>query len=150
MGQPEGLKLNPAMQLIRGYCCLYNTPTNRVSADVLTTETLLPGCFDDSIKEGKTVACVNHDLDRIIGSQKKGSLRLFPTAKGIRFELDSRKVIKGITGVSFLFVPLTYRQADSHQAALVRGALIEISILTGSERPAYPQLTPYLTILNRR
>lgn len=126
----------------------FNTPTQ--VGDF--TETLAPGCFTDTLAEKRDVLmCADHDMSRVLGRTKSGSLRLHEAADGLHFELDvpdtqlGRDMLtmasrRDLGGCSFGFhVPPGGDEWRGSNRTLKRVSLVEVSLV--SAHPAYPQTT---------
>lgn len=71
---------------IAGYAAVFNSPADGKFG---FTETVLPGAFSRSLREGDDVrALVDHDASRIIGRSAAGTLRVREDAKGLAVEID--------------------------------------------------------------
>ncbi|RVK61872.1 HK97 family phage prohead protease [Sinorhizobium meliloti] len=93
-----------------GYAAVFNS-----DADIggWWTERIAPGAFAESIS-GDVRALVDHDMGRVIGRTKSGTLRLSEDSKGLRVEIDIPNTTDGndlwelvergdISGMSFGF-----------------------------------------------
>lgn len=52
-------------------------------------ERIMPGAFDRAIREDDVRALENHDVNRVLGRSKAGTLRLSVDATGLRYEIDA-------------------------------------------------------------
>jgi len=95
---------------LAGYAAVFNS-----DADIggWWTERISPGAFSDAIG-GDVRALVDHDMGRVIGRTKSGTLRLSEDSKGLRVEIDIPNTTDGndlwelvergdISGMSFGF-----------------------------------------------
>jgi HK97 family phage prohead protease len=93
-----------------GYAAVFNSDTDIGGWWV---ERIAPGAFADSIG-GDVRALVDHDMGRVIGRTKSGTLRLAEDDKGLRIEIDVPNTTDGndlwelvergdISGMSFGF-----------------------------------------------
>lgn len=95
---------------LAGYAAVFNS-----DADIggWWTERISPGAFSDAIG-GDVRALVDHDMGRVIGRTKSGTLRLAEDSKGLRVEIDIPNTTDGndiwelvergdISGMSFGF-----------------------------------------------
>lgn len=93
-----------------GYAAVFN-----IDADIggWWTERIAPGAFAETIS-GDVRALVDHDMGRVIGRTKSGTLRLAEDSKGLRVEIDIPNTTDGndlwelvergdISGMSFGF-----------------------------------------------
>lgn len=93
-----------------GYAAVFNS-----DADIggWWTERIAPGAFAETIS-GDVRALVDHDMGRVIGRTKSGTLRLAEDSKGLRVEIDIPNTTDGndlwelvergdISGMSFGF-----------------------------------------------
>ncbi|MBB4235053.1 HK97 family phage prohead protease [Rhizobium esperanzae] len=114
-------------------------------------EKIAPGAFSDAIK-GDIRALVDHDMGRVIGRSKSGTLRLQEDGKGLRVEIDVPDTTDGndlwvlvergdISGMSFGF-RVTKETWDETGQVPVRTIeklnLIEVSAVAW---PAYDDTT---------
>lgn len=128
-----------------GRAAPFNTPTELGGF----TETIAPGAFSESIAEGRDILmCADHDMSRVLGRTKSGSLRLKETADGLQFELDcpdtqlgrdmltmaTRRDLGGCS-IGFNVPPGGDEWRGSHRT-LKRVSLVEVSLV--SAHPAYP------------
>ena len=93
-----------------GYASVFNSPTD---IGGMWIETVAPGAFAETIS-GDVRALVDHDMGRVIGRTKSGTLRLSEDAHGLRCEIDLPDTTDGndlwaliergdISGMSFGF-----------------------------------------------
>ncbi len=127
-------------------------PYNKESSDMGFVETIKPGAFTNSIKEGDVRALWNHDPKYILGRLSSGSLRFQDKADGLHFEidvpesrqyaLDAYDVVKSgdAEGVSFGFRVVkdtwTDEEGEPLKRDLLEVVLREVSIAVTF--PAYP------------
>lgn len=115
------------------------------------TEEIAPGTFDDSLASGRDVYCsIDHDIDRLLGRQSAGTLKLIPDEKGIAVECsrgnysyaaDLVEAIarKDLRGMSFIFdvIDCTEEMREGRPHRIVTKAdLYEVSFVFF---PAYPE-----------
>lgn len=110
-------------------------------------ETIAPGAFGASLS-GDILALLDHDMGKVLGRTRSGTLRLFEDSKGLGFSLDlpdtaaGRDVLELATrgdlgGMSFGFVvPAGGDEWTGEQRTLRAVDLREISVV--SAFPAYP------------
>lgn len=68
-----------------GYAAVFNTPSEDLGG---FRETILPGAFTRSLREGADVKCLmNHDPSLMLGRVKNGTLTLEEDAKGLRYRV---------------------------------------------------------------
>lgn len=93
-----------------GYAAVFNS---RTDIGGWWTEQIAPGAFSETIK-GDVRALVDHDMGRVIGRTKSGTLRLAEDDRGLRVEIDVPNTTDGndlwelvergdISGMSFGF-----------------------------------------------
>lgn len=66
-----------------GYAVLFNSAANIYD---LWTEEFAPGAFTKSLQERDVIALHSHDVSRVVGRKKAGTLTLREDAKGLAFE----------------------------------------------------------------
>ncbi len=129
-----------------GMAARYNTPT-KIGGRF--TEKIAPGAFSRSMRSGADVVCTfNHDVNRVLGRTKSGTLTLKDSPEGLRFRcvLDNAQqshrdlyasVKRGdINGCSFSFsVPEDGDEWDGDERTLRNVNLLDVSVVT---HPAYP------------
>jgi HK97 family phage prohead protease len=104
---------------IIGYASVfYNGDPNTefdIYGDGFLFERMMPGAFDRAIIEDDVRGLENHDINRVLGRTKAGTLRLSTDAIGLRYEIDVPATTVGrdltenlrlgnIDGSSFSFV----------------------------------------------
>lgn len=69
-----------------GYASVFDTPTQIMDF----TETVARGAFADSLKDraADQVALLDHDLGKLLGRSRSGTLRLAEDDHGLHFEID--------------------------------------------------------------
>lgn len=77
---------------ITGYAAVFYRPGDpgteyRVFDDLV--ERILPGAFDQVLREGETVGLFNHNRNVVLGRRSAGTLRLSVDATGLRYEIDA-------------------------------------------------------------
>jgi len=71
---------------IGGYAAVFNSPADIGGSWI---EVLKPGAFRDTLKSGEDVlALYSHALERLLGRQSAGTLRLSEDTKGLAVEID--------------------------------------------------------------
>lgn len=111
------------------------------------TEIIHPGAFSASLS-GDVVALLDHDLARVLGRTRSGTLRLSEDSRGLAFSLDLPETQAGrdvlelarrndLGGMSFGFkVPPGGERWQGERRSLYKVNLREISVV--SAWPAYP------------
>lgn len=141
----------------RGYAAIFNSP----SEPLPFIERIKPGAFARSLKSRNEIKMfVNHDMGRVIGSRRAGTLRLTEDDKGLAVDADLPDTTDGrdlsvllqrgdVNSMSFGFsVP---RGGDFFNAAgtereLRDVRLHEVSVVTGF--PAYSATSAYVRSLD--
>lgn len=71
---------------IAGYAAVFNSPTDIGGSWV---EVVLPGAFTETLRGGRDVlALYSHELERLLGRQSAGTLRLREDGRGLAIEID--------------------------------------------------------------
>lgn len=113
-------KRDDGKPLIVGYGAVFYDPSNPGTEYDLRSswggfvERIMPGAFDQAIRNDDVRALFNHDVNEILGRSGAGTLRLSVDKVGLRYEIDppdtaaAEKVVKAlergdITGSSFSF-----------------------------------------------
>lgn len=136
-----------------GYAALFN----RESAGLPFTEVIAPGAFKRSISRAsageRIIAFLfGHDETRALATTASGRLKLVEDSIGLRVEAkldaadpDAAKVISMLTheqaaaGMSFAFhTPKGGDSWDGNKRTISEAALVEVSILSPGQTPAYP------------
>jgi HK97 family phage major capsid protein/HK97 family phage prohead protease len=113
-------------------------------------EELAAGCFDESIKTRDVVGLWSHDIGRVLGNTKNGTLRLASSEKQLGFELDLPDTQAGndawesirrndVDGVSFGMVVVKdkwSKQDDVYKRTILDAELYEISPVAFAAYPA--------------
>lgn len=114
-------------------------------------EEIAPGAFDESLRSGRDVYCsLDHDMQKVLGRQSAGTLRLTPDSKGIAVECansdysyarDLRTAMQSgdLSGMSFIFdvIEDSWQHRDGVPYRIVRKAdLYEVAFVFF---PAYPE-----------
>lgn len=128
-----------------GRAAPFNTPTK--IGDF--TETIAPGSFAESLAENRDIIMIaDHDMSRVLGRTKSGTLRLQEAADGLQFELDVPDTALGrdmltmaarrdLGGCSIGFnIPAGGDEWRGTHRTLKRVSLVEVSLV--SSFPAYP------------
>lgn len=71
---------------VAGYAAVFNSP-----ADIggMWREVIAPGAFTETLRSGDDVlALYSHEIERLLGRQSSGTLRLSQDAKGLSIEID--------------------------------------------------------------
>jgi HK97 family phage prohead protease len=130
-----------------GYAALFNVETD---IGGYWTETVAPGAFAKSLKERDCLAVHSHDIGRVIGRMKAGTLFLREDEKGLAFECqlpdtsDGRdlavQIERGdIAGMSFGFRSVRSEwdeTVEPPKRTIIEAELYEI---TFTPMPAYPE-----------
>lgn len=108
-----------ATKKIEGYASVFYNGQPGTEYDIYGDgylfERILPGAFDRAIREDDVRALENHDVNRVLGRSKAGTLRLSVDTIGLRYEIDvpnttvgrdlsENLAIGNIDGSSFSFV----------------------------------------------
>lgn len=71
---------------VAGYAAVFNSPT---TIGDMFTEVILPGAFAKSLASNRDVlALYSHELERLLGRESAGTLRLKEDDKGLAIEID--------------------------------------------------------------
>lgn len=70
---------------LTGYAAVFNSDTTIGDYFV---ERIAPGAFAKSIRDGDVRALVDHDMGRVIGRTRSGTLRLSEDERGLKIEVD--------------------------------------------------------------
>lgn len=144
----RGTELRAAADFVlEGVAAAYNVPSQDLGG---FTEIISPGAFTQSLKAGDDVVCThNHDVNRVLGRRKSGTLTLEDKAQGLTFrcQLDPKNSVhcdvyasvkRGDTSeCSFAFRVLKDGEswsADGKQRTLRSVQLVDVSAVTF---PAY-------------
>lgn len=75
---------------IEGYGAVYydGTPGSEYALATDYVERILPGAFDDAIRDDDVVGLYNHNADHILGRTSSGTMGLSTDSKGLRYEID--------------------------------------------------------------
>ena len=128
-------------------------PYNSDSVDMNgITEKITPTAFNKTLADKTEVKCLlGHDVTKILGSSRAGTLRMTSEKDGLHFEVDLPNTTDGndayeliqrgdCTTLSFGFIPVKVRSSvvDGHEVdELVEVILFEISVCVAF--PAYPE-----------
>ena len=129
-----------------GYAATFDAET-RIGT---MSEVIKAGAFRNSLESGRDIlALADHDVSRVLGRTKSGTLRLSEDSKGLSFEIDVPDTQLGrdilamanrgdLGGMSFGFhVPEGGQEWTGSKRTLTRVDLAEISVV--SAWPAYQQ-----------
>lgn len=71
---------------VAGYAAVFNSPTNICD---MWIEVIEPGAFTDTLRSNQDVlALYSHELERLLGRESAGTLRLKEDEKGLAVEID--------------------------------------------------------------
>jgi len=72
---------------VAGYAAVFNSPTN---IGDMWQEVVAPGAFADTLRANDTdvLALYSHEIERLLGRQSSGTLRLAEDDKGLAVEID--------------------------------------------------------------
>lgn len=129
----------------RGYVVNFDSPTNILD---LWTEEFAPGAFAKSLQQRDVIAIHSHDLGRVMGRMKAGTLSLREDAKGLAFEnalpdtTDGRDLAVSIdrgdiAGMSFGFRAVKQHWDDTVDPPKRRIEEAELYEITYSALPQY-------------
>jgi HK97 family phage prohead protease len=83
--QPLAVKGDGA-KTIAGYAAVFNSPTSICD---MWTEVVVPGAFTEALRSDRDVlALYSHELERLLGRQSAGTLRLTEDDRGLAVEID--------------------------------------------------------------
>ncbi len=113
-------------------------------------EELAAGCFDESLKTREVVGLWSHDVGRVLGNTKSGTLRLPSSGTQLSFELDLPNTQAGndaresiqrgdVDGVSFgmrVNKDKWSKQEDIYKRTILDAELYEISPVAFAAYPA--------------
>jgi HK97 family phage prohead protease len=132
---------------VAGYAAVFNSPTDICG---LWTEVIEPGAFSSALKEGRDVlALYSHELERLLGRQSAGTLRLSEDDKGLAVEIDLPDTSDGrdvavlvqrgdLKGMSFGFC-VTKQEWDETVTPPKRTIMaVDLYEVTITADPAYP------------
>jgi HK97 family phage prohead protease len=126
---------------LTGYAATFGTPADIAGA---FRETIRPGAFRASLAANNdVVALVDHDMSRLLGRTRSGTLRLAEDTKGLSFDIDVPQTTLGndvlhmasrgdLGGMSFGFrvAPEGERWSEQGRSRELRAVeLIEVSIV---------------------
>jgi hypothetical protein len=115
-----------------GYAAVFNSPA---IIGGQFREQIAPGAFANAIK-GDVRALVDHDVGRVIGRTKSGTMRMLEDSHGVKVEIDIPDTTDGndlwtlvergdISGMSFAFAAVSQQWEDDGQDLPLR-TLIEV------------------------
>lgn len=111
--QPLAVAPDGDARTISGYAAVFNSPAN---IGGIWTEVIVPGAFTEALRSGRDVlALYSHEIERLLGRQTAGTLRLVEDEKGLAVEIDLPDTTDGrdvfflvqrgdLKGMSFGFV----------------------------------------------
>lgn len=137
---------------IEGHAAIYFDPADpqgtqyRLWEDYY--ERIMPGAFDDAIRNDDVRCLFNHDVNQVLGRSKSGTLTLSVDSRGLRYACDCPDTSVGrdvatmiergdVSGSSFGFLPVEtqYREEDGvWYRELLKVQLFDVSPVTF---PAY-------------
>ncbi|MGX9144988.1 HK97 family phage prohead protease [Mesorhizobium sp. 128a] len=131
-----------------GYAAVWNTDTTIGDYFI---ERIAPGAFSAALR-GDILALCDHDIGRVLGRTKSGTLRLSEDARGLRAEIDVPDTTDGnnlwtlvkrgdVSGMSFAFRATKQEWDDTGD--LPKRTIIEAELyeVTATALPAYPDTT---------
>jgi len=87
--QPIAVEAADEKRTIVGYAAVFNSPTLIGSEEYGWIEVVSTGAFDATLRSDIDVlALYSHELERLLGRQSSGTLRLSIDEKGLRYEID--------------------------------------------------------------
>ena len=124
--------------MLKGVALRYNSSTELFTG---FTEEFAPGAFTEHLRSGERIfSAYNHDLNRILGNTKSGTMRISDSRSMMRYELDppnsAADIVEGvergdITGLSVRFYDpeevLTMRSDGTVHRRITKAKLREIS-----------------------
>ncbi|WP_081936826.1 HK97 family phage prohead protease [Methylobacterium sp. UNCCL110] len=139
---------------ISGFANITEKESNFISENGKTfKEIILPKAFDKALKRANDVMLLfNHKEDRVLGSKQNG-VRMFENDIGLKIEaeINDETIVSKVkenrsflNGWSFGFISREqkYQTKDDYQQRLISDLdLIEVSLLGGMTKPAYPSAT---------
>jgi len=142
------VRADQGKRTLAGYAAVFNS--DAVIGDYFV-ERIAPGAFDRAIG-GDVLALYNHDMGRVLGRTKSGTLRLSVDARGLKVEIDVPDTADGrdlwtlvergdISGMSFGFA-VTKQEWDETGDMPQRTILeVELYEVTATANPAYADTT---------
>ncbi|WP_267351299.1 HK97 family phage prohead protease [Sphingomonas sp. GM_Shp_2] len=139
----QATELRTTGRKLEGYAATFNSEARIGSF----SETILPGAFRAALA-GDVLALLDHDVGKVLGRTRSGTLRLVEDTRGLHFSLDlpdtslGRDILalaerKDLGGMSFGFnVPKGGQSWAGEKRTLSAIGLKEISVI--SAWPAYP------------
>lgn len=136
-------EVRAAGRKLEGYAATFGVEA-RVGSIV---ETIEPGAFRSSLA-GDVLALLDHDMGKVLGRTRSGTLRLSEDTRGLAFSLDLPDTAAGrdvlalaeradLGGMSFGFtVPKGGDRWAGNRRSLTDVRVVEISVV--SAHPAYP------------
>ena len=131
---------------VGGYAAVFNSPTD---IGGIWVETIEPGAFTDTLSSGNDVlALYSHELERLLGRQSSGTLRLVQDNTGLAVEIDLPDTSDGrdvatliergdLKGMSFGFI-VTKETWDDTQTPPSRTIhAVDLREVTITADPAY-------------
>ncbi len=129
----------------KGYIVPFNSPTNILDVWI---EEFAPGAFSKSLQTRDVIAIHSHDIGRVMGRLKAGTLSLREDAKGLAFENELPNTTDGrdlavsidrgdIPGMSFGFRAVKQHWDDTVDPPKRRIEEAELYEITYSAMPQY-------------
>lgn len=128
-----------------GYAAVFNSDTQIGESFI---ERIAPGAFSEAIG-GDVLALYDHDMGRVLGRSKSGTLRLSEDDHGLRVEIDLPDTTDGrdlwtlverrdVAGMSFSFRAVKEEWDDTGK--IPKRTLIKVNLfeVTATANPAYP------------
>jgi HK97 family phage prohead protease len=142
---------------IRGHAAVFNKKSEDLGG---FREVIMPGAFDSALERGDDVrALVDHDVSKIIGRTKAGTLTLNTDSKGLRVQITppdtsvGRDIVesirrKDIDSMSFGFRTIEdrWRTVDGEEIRELMD--LELFDVSPVSFPAYPQTDVAVRSLN--
>jgi uncharacterized protein len=139
---------------ISGYANITEKESNFINENGRTfKEIILPKTFDKALKRASDVMLLfNHREDRVLGSKMNG-VKMIENDIGLKIEaeINDETIVNKVkenrsflNGWSFGFIQReqSWRKKDTYQQRLISDLdLIEVSLLGGMTKPAYPSAT---------
>ena len=129
--------------VLRGYAAVYDQPTSK-QKDYAGTETIARGAFDRVLGDD-VLGLVDHDVSKVLGRTRNGTVRLRSDDHGLGFEIDLPDTTLGrdirelvargdLDGMSFAAIPGVVERTAGGVVHRSFDRLLDISVVTV---PAY-------------